>query len=177
MSSDPRAKAFKEATEPKSVKLPPENNNASLNDIKRSLKQKERMRRRQFYLCDACDQAIYQPEDGYVIHGNVYVADPNGRGGLIGNNFPEVQPGDKIEVTDVQETVYCKRCFIEAIGLYDPVVGSTDINTESLRQDGDFKGILKNLGVTEKRKARNNKGTASLDTDDFFGELRDLENR
>ncbi len=148
MSNDPRAKAFKEAVAPKPVNLPPENSNVSLNEIKRTLKQKERMRRRQFYICDACDQPIYQPEDGFVIHGNIYVADPTGRGGLIGNNFPDVKPGDKIEVTDVQETVYCQRCFIRAIGLYEPAV-----NKDIPKQDENFKGVLRNIGKIGKPRA------------------------
>jgi hypothetical protein len=185
---DPRAKAFKEATAPKPVKLPPENGNASLNEVKRSLKKKEKMRRCQFYLCDACDKPIYEATDGFVVHGNVYVADPNTRGGLIGNNFPEVVPGEKIEVTDVQETVYCKRCFIEAIGLFEPSNAIRgDVNTEGLKKDGDYKGILKNLGVTEtpserarriaQRGSEVQRRARSLDTDEFFDELTQLENR
>lgn len=142
--SNAKDRAFKEAIAPKAVKLPPENHNVSLNEVKRSLKQKERMRRCQFYLCDACDKPIHDPNDGYVVHGNIYVADANSRGGLIGNNFPDVVPGDKIEVTDVQETVYCKRCFIEAIGLFEPSVKDEGID-ERLKKDEDFKGILKNL--------------------------------
>jgi hypothetical protein len=186
MSNDPRAKAFKEATAPKPVKLPAENSNASLNEIKRTLKQKEKMRRCQYYLCDHCDQPIYKPEEGFVVHGNIYVADPNCRGGLVGNNFPEVKPGEKIEVTDVQETVYCKRCFIQAVGLFEPTVRS-EVNTDGLKRDGDFKGILKNLGVpdscatgrdTPRRpgaaRRPSNRGTASLDTDDFFRELEGM---
>lgn len=187
MSNDPRAKAFKEATAPKPVKLPAENGNASLNEIKRTLKKKEKMRRCQYYLCDACDQPIYKPEEGFVVHGNIYVADPSCRGGLVGNNFPEVVPGEKIEVTDVQETVYCKRCFIEAVGLFEPTV-RTEVNTEGLKRDGDFKGILKNLGVPESvgtgrdsqrrpnARRASNRGSAALDTDDFFRELEGISN-
>jgi len=78
---------------------------------------KERMRTCQFYLCDLCDRPIHDPDDGFVVHGNVYVADAQCRGGLIGNNFPEVKPGDKIDVTDVKEEVLCTECFVRACGL------------------------------------------------------------
>jgi hypothetical protein len=185
MSNDPRTQAFKEATAPKPVKLPAENGNASLNEIKRTLKKKEKMRRCQYYLCDACDQPIYKPENGFVVHGNIYVADPNCRGGLIGNNFPEVVPGEKIEVTDVQETVYCKSCFIEAIGLFENPVRA-EVKTEGLKRDGDFKGILKNLGVTEsvgtgrdsQHRPNNlrasNRNSAVLDTGGSFRQLESI---
>ena len=91
----------------------------SLEPAKNKLRahRKERMRTCQFYLCDLCDRPIHDPDDGFVVHGNVYVADAQCRGGLIGNNFPEVQPGNKIEVTDVKEEVLCTECFVRACGL------------------------------------------------------------
>lgn len=91
----------------------------SLEPIKKELrvsaKQAGKMRVGSFYFCDYCNMAIYNPEDGFVIHGNVYEADPTCRGGLIGNNFPEVEPGTKIEVTDVKETVLCSKCLFEIL--------------------------------------------------------------
>lgn len=82
-----------------------------------SVPSKQRMRKREFYVCDRCDCTIGKPEDGLIIHGNIYVADPSCRGGLIGNNFPNVKPGDKIEVTDIKETVYCLTCFQAALDM------------------------------------------------------------
>jgi hypothetical protein len=176
MATDPRLQAFKEAAAPKAVKLPPENSNTSLNEIKRTLKKKEKMRRCQYYLCDHCDQPIYEAQDGYVIHGNIYVADPNCRGGVVGNNFPEVNPGEKIEVTDVRETVYCKRCFIEAIGLFEPKSASGGAPMSS-----DCQNILDNLGVQNKPNKPKIKfrpvTNTPLDTDDFMRELNELDVR
>ena len=85
--------------------------------IRDVLKEKDFMRTVQHYLCDHCDHLITNHLQGFVIHGNIYVADPNCRGGMIGNNFPEVVPGDKIEVTDVKETVLCANCLKKALNL------------------------------------------------------------
>lgn len=90
----------------------------ALEPVKDTLRVKgpeHRMKVGHFYFCDACDQPIYDPRDGVIVHGNIYVADPTTRGGLIGNNFPNVKPGEKIEVTDVKETVMCRACFTEAV--------------------------------------------------------------
>ena len=70
------------------------------------------------YKCDGCERIIQKPEDGLVVHGNIYVADPNHRGGLIGNNFPEVKPKRSDNVfteSAVKETVFCIPCFMQAI--------------------------------------------------------------
>lgn len=71
------------------------------------------------YLCDHCNQPILRPQDGLVFHGNVYVAFPGKRKGLIGNNFPNVSAEDKIAVTDVKEKVYCKPCVMVILELKD----------------------------------------------------------
>lgn len=90
----------------------------SLEPVKEQLRtNKQRMRTCQYFLCDRCDTPILDPALGFVIHGNVYVADPAARGGLIGNNFPRVQSGDKIEVTDVKESVFCRDCLVTVLGL------------------------------------------------------------
>jgi hypothetical protein len=79
--------------------------------ILRSKKGSETMKVGCFYSCDRCEKPIYDSTHGVVVHGNIYVADPTMRGGLIGNNFPDVKPGTKIEVTDVKETVLCFDCL------------------------------------------------------------------
>jgi len=96
---------------------------------------KERMRTCQFYLCDLCDKPIHDPEDGFIVHGNVYVADASIRGGLIGNNFPEVEPGNKIEVTDIKEEVLCTDCFVRATGL-DKKYRKKELVPDVMRGDG-----------------------------------------
>lgn len=70
------------------------------------------------YHCTACGQLIQNSGDGYVIHGNVYIADPSIRGGLIGNNFPiNIAPGVKFELTDVKEVVFCRKCLLKALNI------------------------------------------------------------
>lgn len=93
------------------------NSPSPISPIRDVLKTKDAMRTVEHYLCDRCDQVIADPLQGFVVHGNIYVADPKCRGGLIGNNFPDVAPGDKIEVTDVKERVLCINCFKEALDL------------------------------------------------------------
>lgn len=78
---------------------------------------KERMRTVSHYLCDRCDKPIMNPESGFVVQGNVYVADPSCRGGLIGNAFPDPDENGMISAEGVQETVFCKLCLIEILGL------------------------------------------------------------
>lgn len=94
---------------------------ASLQPIKELVGKKQKMRRRNYYLCDSCDDPIYNPEDGYVVHGNIYVADPDVSGGLIGNNFPE---GDaKFSAEDVGSSVYCRKCLLKALNLEKQMSG------------------------------------------------------
>ena len=71
------------------------------------------------YKCDKCDQIITTPERGLVVHGNIYVADPSKRGGLVGNNFMDDKftPGDPDDFQQklgdyVKESVYCVPCFL-----------------------------------------------------------------
>jgi hypothetical protein len=115
-----REAAFKEAIS-KEAGVPKleERNVRSLEEIKSKVKEgrKEQMRKREYYLCDSCDAPIHNPDLGFIVHGNIYVADPSCRGGLIGNNFPDVAVGEKIEVTDVKESVYCRKCFAQAVSI------------------------------------------------------------
>lgn len=73
---------------------------------------KARMRTVQMLLCDSCDEVILQPEDGYIVHGNIYVADPDCLGGLIGDNFPSEEGATVDQVT---QQVFCKKCFMKAL--------------------------------------------------------------
>lgn len=92
---------------------------SALESVKQPLRQARspRMRTCTFYRCDKCNQAILNVDEGFIIHGNVYVADPSCRGGLIGNNFPNVRPGDKIEVEDIRENVFCHNCLVSLLKL------------------------------------------------------------
>jgi len=95
-----------------------ESKDAALKPIKEKLREsrKPRLRTVEQYLCDNCDGIIREPHDGFVIHGNVYVADPSSLGGLIGNNFP-----DEGKLEDVKKTVLCKRCFCKALNLQSDI--------------------------------------------------------
>lgn len=74
------------------------------------------MRKVEQYLCDQCDKVIVHPTDGFVIQGNIYVANPSARGGLIGDNLPPLSV-ETFKREDIKETVLCKTCFFEALGL------------------------------------------------------------
>ncbi len=75
---------------------------------------KSQMRTVQHYLCDHCDALIANPQEGFVIHGNIYLADPTETKGMIGNNFPDTSP---FELNAVKKTVFCNRCLMDALGL------------------------------------------------------------
>ena len=69
------------------------------------------------YKCDNCEKVITYPAGGLVIHGNIYVADPTTKGGMIGDNFPETDCIDGCaSVKDsVKESVLCVPCFLRAV--------------------------------------------------------------
>lgn len=75
----------------------------------------------ELYKCDGCSKVITDPKGGIVIHGNIYVADPTTKGGLVGNNFPGsldeegVKPFLSNISTLVEESVYCTPCFLKAV--------------------------------------------------------------
>ena len=76
---------------------------------------RDRMRTVTHYICDQCDQPILTPDNGFIVHGNIYVADTSRQGGLIGNNFP-----DEGSAEDVKKSVFCKKCFLQALNLKEP---------------------------------------------------------
>lgn len=83
----------------------------------RKARAKERMRTVSHYLCDRCDKPIMDPESGFVVQGNVYVADPSCRGGLIGNAFPDPDENGMIPADGIQETVFCNDCLSAVLRL------------------------------------------------------------
>jgi hypothetical protein len=92
----------------------------SLSKVKDSIEmaRKPKMRTVEQFLCDQCDKVIAKPEDGFIIHGNIYVADPTCRGGLIGNNIPEVAAGEKIDPEAIKQTVLCKHCLLKSLNMF-----------------------------------------------------------
>jgi hypothetical protein len=83
------------------------------------LAKKEKLRTVQQYLCDGCDAIIpISAEDevnGYIIHGNIYVADPSQRAGIIGDNFPEPDEQGKIVASEIREEVFCRECLLDIL--------------------------------------------------------------
>lgn len=77
------------------------------------LVKKPRMRTIEQYLCDQCDEVIRSSDAGFVIHGNIYVADPASTGGLIGNNFPSTT--EKIDPSEIRKTVLCTTCLLKVL--------------------------------------------------------------
>jgi hypothetical protein len=67
------------------------------------------------FLCDSCDKIIEKPTDGFIVHGNIYLASPSSRMGMIGNNFPEKE--ENFGAVDVCQKVYCKDCFCEVLDI------------------------------------------------------------
>lgn len=65
--------------------------------------------------CAKCFKVIEKETDGVIIQGNIYVANPTERGGLIGNNFPLTS--ETFAIADIGETAYCKKCMAEILKL------------------------------------------------------------
>jgi len=77
-----------------------------------------------YYICQGCKKTITDPKDGLVFQGNVYVADANLRGGLIGNNFPYDENSEDdtpFRIEDVKESVYCMKCTWETFNVPDDI--------------------------------------------------------
>ena len=103
-------------------------------EVKDKIKEarKPKMRTVEQYLCDHCDKVIDKPENGFIIHGNIYVADPSCMGGLIGNNFPPCEEGETVSIEKIKQTVMCKPCFLKAIG----VTGTTNVRDSAVAEVG-----------------------------------------
>lgn len=97
-----------------------------LPEVKEKIRQsrKPRLRTVEQYLCDNCDIVIADPSDGFLVHGNIYVADPVNLGGLIGDNFPDADG----KAADVKKTVFCRKCFCKALGLWPKGDVSSELN-------------------------------------------------
>lgn len=140
---------------------------SSLEAVKEPLRRAKspRMRTCSYYLCDDCNEPILNVDHGFIIHGNVYVADPECRGGLIGNNFPNVRPGEKIEVGDVQENVFCRRCLVKILRLTEPV-SAPKAGATPPRPAARKPTPVRSLGVSAPE--------VSIEDADFMRQLREL---
>lgn len=68
-------------------------------------------------ICDRCEKLIADVTTGYIIKGNIYVADPNERGGLVGNAFPTPNSGGMINVNQIHEYCFCTACLLEVLNI------------------------------------------------------------
>lgn len=107
---------------------------------------KQRMRTVQQYLCDRCDHIIQDPSAGFVIQGNIYVADPCTRGGVVGDNFPEPDEEGKIKLDAIRETVLCQTCLFSILGMLGVSPKSPKEST--------YRGILNPTDLFDRLKER-----------------------
>ena len=70
------------------------------------------------YECDDCGKLILNVTDGVIIQGNIYVADPDNVGGIIGNNFP--QDRATFGIDDVRINAYHISCLTKKLDFKDP---------------------------------------------------------
>lgn len=68
-------------------------------------------------ICGKCGTKVINPTDGFIIKGNIYVADVEDRGGLVGNAFPEPDNNGCVFVDDIEEYCYCKSCLSEILDI------------------------------------------------------------
>lgn len=72
---------------------------------------------REFVVCDHCHSVIANPEDGFIVKGNIYNADhgefPER---LVGDNFPTTR-SFAVRLDEIGETGICKSCMCKALGL------------------------------------------------------------
>lgn len=62
-------------------------------------------------VCENCEEPIHDPSKGIIIHGNIYSADTDFIGGLIGDNFPKNE--QKITKDDVKKIAICVHCLTD----------------------------------------------------------------
>lgn len=92
--------------------------------------------KREVYICQGCEKPLLKDTDGFVVKGNIMVA--NGEGGLIGNAFPN---GDMIKVGDVKECPLCTKCF------YDATFGAFESQGQCFMNGTNFEDIPKTSHV------------------------------
>ena len=66
------------------------------------------------FICGNCSQPILKPEEGILLRGNLYVANPRDRSGLVGNAFPDSVDGN-VKVSEIKEYAFCKGCFSQIL--------------------------------------------------------------
>ena len=69
------------------------------------------METRRFCICDRCKNPILKKEDGKIIHGDIFVAHPSDREGLIEDAFRAADKDGKIHVSDIENYCFCNDCL------------------------------------------------------------------
>lgn len=70
-----------------------------------------------YVVCDGCAKIITRPEDGFMIKGNIWAADPGeNRALLVGNNFPETR-NFAVTLSEIGESHLCTNCMVRSLGL------------------------------------------------------------
>lgn len=68
--------------------------------------------------CDICETVIKNPNDGFVVTGNVGVADiSQSHKDLIGNNIPEPSEDGTIMANEINKQYFCKSCLCKALNI------------------------------------------------------------
>ena len=68
--------------------------------------------KRTVYICQGCEKPLLKDTDGFVVKGNICVAD--GHGGLIGNAFTKVAEDGTVHMDTIREYPFCTECFHKA---------------------------------------------------------------
>jgi len=72
------------------------------------------------YLCDRCEKMIMptpndkSPPNGFVVEGNIYVAEKR-LGGLIGCNFQKADKDGVINIKEIGKNCFCRDCFLKVL--------------------------------------------------------------
>ena len=65
-----------------------------------------------YCVCEICQKPIVNDSKGFIVKGNIYLADPVNYGGLVGNNILLTKDG---KIDEVMEVAYCTKCLLEVL--------------------------------------------------------------
>lgn len=96
------------------------------------------MKTKSICICKVCENPIYNKDEGVIVHGNIYVADPDNADGLIGNNFPKK---GTFVTEEVQTSAFCKMCFLKSLRWPEfindsakPVISWEDVDSATAKE-------------------------------------------
>jgi len=70
------------------------------------------------YKCSECDNIITNPNNGLVVHGNIYTAETKDHTILVGNNLPTCHHDSEMATVSsipnrIKTTAFCVPCFLK----------------------------------------------------------------